>query len=120
MFIFSRCPVRNPGGFEKQKAIKSHFTLSSHFSSDTIHIYATLAFIVVIIVIGVPMWWKTTEVYRVSLPYAEIESLDDTPIKATIRMGLFVGSSRERRDILAFELRKKFENNCECLFDLLM
>lgn len=29
-----------------------------------IHIYATIAFIVIIIVIGVPMWWKTTEVYR--------------------------------------------------------
>ncbi|XP_055586531.1 GPI transamidase component PIG-S, partial [Uranotaenia lowii] len=78
--------------------------------TERIHIYATLAFIVVIIVIGVPMWWKTTEVYRVSLPYAEIESLDDDPIKATIRMGLFV-KDRERRDVLLFELRKKFENN---------
>lgn len=104
----------------RNKKILSHTSPLLPTSSDTIHIYATLAFIVVIIVIGVPMWWKTTEVYRVSLPYAEIESLDAAPIKATIRMGLFVGSSRERRDILAFELRKKFENNCECLFDLLM
>lgn len=65
--------------------------------------------------IGVPMWWKTTEVYRVPLPYAEIESLNDVPIKATFRMGLFV-KSQERRDILMFELSKKFENNCKLLF----
>ncbi|XP_055523531.1 GPI transamidase component PIG-S-like isoform X1 [Wyeomyia smithii] len=77
---------------------------------DIIHIYATLAFIVVIIVIGVPMWWKTTEVYRVPLPYAEIEALAESPIRASIRLGLFVRSP-ERRDILLFELSKKFENN---------
>ncbi|XP_058467309.1 GPI transamidase component PIG-S-like isoform X1 [Malaya genurostris] len=83
---------------------------TSDREDDTIHIYATLAFIVVIIVIGVPMWWKTTEVYRVQLPYAEIEALDENPIQATIRLGLFV-KSRERRDILLFELDKKFEHN---------
>lgn len=65
----------------------------------------------VIVLIGVPMWWKTTEVYRVSLPYAEIEALSEVPIKATIRMGLFVKSA-DRKEILMFELRKKFENNC--------
>lgn len=52
--------------------------------------------------------------YRVPLPYSEIEALDDAPIKATIRMGLFV-KSKERRDVLMFELRKKFENNCRFL-----
>ncbi|XP_053686291.1 GPI transamidase component PIG-S [Sabethes cyaneus] len=83
---------------------------SSDEEEDTIHIYATLAFIVVIIVIGVPMWWKTTEVYRVPLPYAEIEALGESPIRATIRVGLFVKSA-ERRDVLLFELSKKFENN---------
>ncbi|XP_065076365.1 GPI transamidase component PIG-S-like isoform X1 [Ochlerotatus camptorhynchus] len=89
-------------------AEESTKTLDSE--DDSIHFYATLAFVVVIIVIGVPMWWKTTEVYRVPLPYSEIESLDDVPIKATIRMGLFT-KSKERRDILLFELGKKFENN---------
>lgn len=63
------------------------------------------------------MWWKTTEVYRVSLPYAEIEALNDVPIKATFRLGLFCSSS-EKRDILAFELRKKFEQNFVFELDL--
>uniref|UniRef100_A0A182NLH8 uS12 prolyl 3-hydroxylase n=1 Tax=Anopheles dirus TaxID=7168 RepID=A0A182NLH8_9DIPT len=83
--------------------------------TPAIHIYATIAFIVIIIVIGVPMWWKTTEVYRVSLPYAEIRALDQEPIKVTFRLGLYCQSA-ERREILAFELRKKFEQNF--VFDL--
>ncbi|XP_058812173.1 GPI transamidase component PIG-S-like isoform X1 [Topomyia yanbarensis] len=83
---------------------------TSELEDDPIPIYATLAFIVVIILIGVPMWWKTTEVYRVPLPYAEIDALGENPIRVTIRMGLFV-KSKERRDILLFELRKKFEHN---------
>nr|XP_019537101.2 GPI transamidase component PIG-S isoform X1 [Aedes albopictus] len=98
--------LRNP----PVDSISSTKTTTTDSADDTIHFYATLAFIVVIIVIGVPMWWRTTEVYRVPLPYSEIESLDDAPIKATIRMGLFV-KSKERRDVLLFELRKKFENN---------
>ncbi|CAG8731711.1 8298_t:CDS:2, partial [Racocetra fulgida] len=27
----------------------------------------------VVILIGLPLWWKTTEVYRAQLPFAEIE-----------------------------------------------
>lgn len=41
----------------------NHLPFSTLFAA-AIHIYATIAFIVIIIVIGVPMWWKTTEVYR--------------------------------------------------------
>ena len=29
----------------------------------------------VCIVIGLPLWWKTTEVYRVPLPYQDIATL---------------------------------------------
>ncbi|XP_062534059.1 GPI transamidase component PIG-S-like isoform X1 [Armigeres subalbatus] len=101
---------QQPSSEPKNPTEESTKTTDTTTHDDTIHFYATIAFIVVIIVIGVPMWWKTTEVYRVPLPYAEIESLDDVPIKATIRMGLFV-KSQERRDILLFELSKKFENN---------
>uniref|UniRef100_A0A182JXQ6 uS12 prolyl 3-hydroxylase n=1 Tax=Anopheles christyi TaxID=43041 RepID=A0A182JXQ6_9DIPT len=82
-----------------------------------IHIYATIAFILIIIVIGVPMWWKTTEVYRVSLPYSEIRALDEEPIKAAFRLGLYCQSA-ERREILSFELRKKFEQNFVFELDL--
>ncbi|XP_049284416.1 GPI transamidase component PIG-S-like isoform X1 [Anopheles funestus] len=90
---------------------------SAREDAAAIHIYATIAFIVIIIVIGVPMWWKTTEVYRVSLPYSEIRALNDEPIKAMFRLGLYCRSA-ERREILAFELRKKFEQNFVFELDL--
>ncbi|XP_072934173.1 GPI transamidase component PIG-S [Epargyreus clarus] len=38
--------------------------------------WASASFVGVLIVIGLPLWWKTTEVYRVSLPYDKINSFD--------------------------------------------
>jgi hypothetical protein len=37
--------------------------------------YAALSVGFVCVFIGIPLWWKTTEVYRVSLPYSDIEDL---------------------------------------------
>ena len=39
------------------------------------NIYAALGFGFVCVVVGVPLWWRTTEVYRVSLPYTDIHRL---------------------------------------------
>ena len=36
---------------------------------------SALAILFVAIFIGVPIWWKTTEVYRCPLPYKEISEL---------------------------------------------
>ncbi|KAK3602026.1 hypothetical protein CHS0354_013067, partial [Potamilus streckersoni] len=40
-----------------------------------LHIHAAVGIGVVCLVIGLPLWWKTTEVYRVSLPYSDIDQL---------------------------------------------
>lgn len=37
--------------------------------------YAAVGVGFVCLAIGLPLWWKTTEVYRVSLPYSDIDSL---------------------------------------------
>ena len=42
--------------------------------------YAALAVGFVCIVIGIPLWWKTTEVYRVQLPYSDITDLAHTEV----------------------------------------
>ena len=42
--------------------------------------YAALAIGLVCIVIGFPLWWKTTTTYRASLPYSEINSLAETQV----------------------------------------
>ncbi|XP_068623435.1 GPI transamidase component PIG-S [Battus philenor] len=38
--------------------------------------WASASFVGVLIVIGLPLWWKTTEVYRVALPYDKINAFD--------------------------------------------
>ncbi|XP_041368806.1 GPI transamidase component PIG-S-like isoform X2 [Gigantopelta aegis] len=43
--------------------------------------YAGLGIGLICVIVGVPLWWKTTEVYRVQLPYSDINSLSDTPIE---------------------------------------
>lgn len=36
---------------------------------------SSLSILVVSLFVGVPIWWKTTEVYRCPLPYKEISGL---------------------------------------------
>ena len=42
--------------------------------------YAALSIGLICLLIGVPIWWKTTEVYRVPLPYGEISALADLTV----------------------------------------
>lgn len=41
---------------------------------------AAAAFALFMLGIGLPLWWQTTKVYRVSLPYSEINGFSSTPI----------------------------------------
>ncbi|XP_035824543.1 GPI transamidase component PIG-S isoform X2 [Aplysia californica] len=51
------------------------------FGEKRVHHIAALCLGIFCIVVGVPLWWKTTEVYRVSLPYSDIQHLSDTKIE---------------------------------------
>lgn len=44
--------------------------------NESNRMWASASFVGVLIIIGLPLWWKTTEVYRVSLPYDKISSFD--------------------------------------------
>ncbi|KAL8570340.1 hypothetical protein ACOMHN_035758 [Nucella lapillus] len=46
--------------------------------------YAALGIGLVCILIGFPLWWKTTEIYRVQLPYSDIQRLSETEIQYSI------------------------------------
>ena len=35
----------------------------------------------IFILIGIPLWWNTTKVYRASLPYSEIEQLNSLKVR---------------------------------------
>lgn len=46
--------------------------------------YSALSFAVMLVVVGIPLWWKTTEVYRVSLPYSEIDALETDSFRISL------------------------------------
>ncbi|EPQ14345.1 GPI transamidase component PIG-S [Myotis brandtii] len=45
---------------------------------------AALFFAAVAIVLGLPLWWKTTETYRASLPYSEISGLNALQLRLMV------------------------------------
>ncbi|XP_073981889.1 phosphatidylinositol glycan anchor biosynthesis class S [Rhodnius prolixus] len=57
---------------------------------DAHKMWAAISFAVMLIVIGIPLWWKTTEVHRATLPYDEIHRLD--PLSVNIGMTIYVYS----------------------------
>ncbi|KAK9511635.1 hypothetical protein O3M35_000257 [Rhynocoris fuscipes] len=98
----------------KNKEIESttptKMTLDSS-NSDAHRMWAAVSFAVMLIVIGIPLWWKTTEVYRATLPYDEIHNLD--PLSVKISMTVFVyseypirtNSIMQRLELLLSDLR---------------
>lgn len=46
--------------------------------------YAALSIGLICLLVGVPIWWKTTEIYRVQLPYHEISALADLRVLSSI------------------------------------
>lgn len=41
---------------------------------------AALSIASVVILLGLPLWWKTTETYRAWLPYSQISELDSLQV----------------------------------------
>lgn len=70
--------------------------------------YASISFILLILVLGLPMWWKTTEVYRVKLPYNEIANLTNVPITVQSKVYLYTREAA-RSELLKTELMDKFQ-----------
>ncbi|EDW84736.2 uncharacterized protein Dwil_GK14273 [Drosophila willistoni] len=77
---------------------------------DKYRISATIAFIVVIVVIGVPMWWKTTTVYRVNLPSAPILRLSEQSIKTAVQVAIYTQQA-SRAQLLISELQSRFNDS---------
>ncbi|XP_051786363.1 GPI transamidase component PIG-S-like [Erpetoichthys calabaricus] len=48
--------------------------------------YAALSIAAMVIVVGLPLWWKTTETYRASLPYSQIGELDTLQLQLTMEV----------------------------------
>ncbi|CAM4670625.1 unnamed protein product [Leuciscus chuanchicus] len=46
--------------------------------------YAALAIAAVVTLVGIPLWWKTTQTYRAWLPFSEISELDSLQLQLSI------------------------------------
>ena len=51
------------------------------YAEKAVQSYAALSVGFVCIVVGLPLWWKTTEVYRVQLPYSDITTLAEIQVQ---------------------------------------
>ncbi|XP_063258698.1 GPI transamidase component PIG-S isoform X2 [Prinia subflava] len=49
---------------------------------------AALSFATIAVVLGLPLWWKTTETYRAALPYADIDGLAQQPVQLVVPMAV--------------------------------
>ncbi|KDR07999.1 GPI transamidase component PIG-S isoform X2 [Zootermopsis nevadensis] len=57
-------------------------------NNDARRVYAAISFVVVLIVIGLPLWWETTDVYRVPLPYSRIAALDSLDVTLAMNISI--------------------------------
>ncbi|XP_061103660.1 GPI transamidase component PIG-S isoform X1 [Conger conger] len=48
--------------------------------------YAALSIAAMVIVVGIPLWWKTTETYRAWLPYSQISELDSLQLQLSVEV----------------------------------
>ncbi|XP_077255486.1 GPI-anchor transamidase component PIGS-like isoform X5 [Temnothorax americanus] len=72
-------------------------------------VYASVSFAVLLLGIGVPLWWHTTTVPRVTLPYAGIDELSQLDIRITTKITV-AALSHNRAELFAREIRRTFVN----------
>lgn len=58
----------------------SEESLKKAHSEKRIQALVSLSVGFIFILIGIPLWWNTTKVYRASLPYSEIEQLNSLKV----------------------------------------
>lgn len=83
----------------------------SNDKTETLRMWSAISFSLLILGVGIPLWWKTTEVYRVALPFAEIEELQQ--IKPLVLVNLSVHAGDRNR---VLELKSALASSR--LFDL--
>ncbi|KAF7403994.1 hypothetical protein HZH68_006788 [Vespula germanica] len=88
------------------------FKLSSSavLNGQKYRVYGSICFAVILLGIGVPLWWYMTTVPRVALPYSGIDDLSNLEIR--IKMKILVAAlTDERATALTEEIRRTFEDS---------
>ena len=58
---------------------------------------ASFSFVILMVLIVLPVWWKTTEVYKASFPYSTVESLHTRPITQRADILLITAEEEDAR-----------------------
>nr|XP_033777077.1 GPI transamidase component PIG-S [Geotrypetes seraphini] len=73
--------------------------------------YTALCIAVIVLVVGLPLWWKTTETYRASLPYSQISKLDTLQLQLTVSVDVVFAkgclTGEQQRRLPATQPREK-------------
>uniref|UniRef100_A0A8C8VLA7 Phosphatidylinositol glycan anchor biosynthesis class S n=1 Tax=Pelusios castaneus TaxID=367368 RepID=A0A8C8VLA7_9SAUR len=78
---------------------------------------AALSFAAVALALGLPLWWKTTETYRASLPYSGISALGSlrfqltVPVSVVFAKGALPGAQQRRLPFTARREEKSLLNS---------
>lgn len=75
--------------------------------------YAAMSFAFLLIVVGIPLWWKTTEVYRVHVPYGRIDELKEAEIVFPLSVTI-ISQDSTRADTLVRYLGDSTTNTSQC------
>ena len=71
-------------------------------SDENSKTFATLSYAVVMLVVGLPVWWQTTDVERAPLPFDKIDEMNQEMLKQVVRITLISDSSdQEVTDCIA-------------------
>ncbi|XP_045769999.1 GPI transamidase component PIG-S isoform X2 [Maniola jurtina] len=79
--------------------------------------WASASFVGVLFIIGLPLWWKTTEVYRVALPYDKISEFDTEAHYITTELTVLANDEQTANN-LAELLKKEFEQSDVIKFNI--
>lgn len=88
---------------------------SSQEKTEALRMWSAISFALIILGLGLPLWWKTTEVYRVSLPYGEIDELQHLEHRTTVNISVYTEYPSRTNKRMA-ELENAFVSSK--LFDL--
>ncbi|CAH0713485.1 unnamed protein product, partial [Brenthis ino] len=75
---------------------------------ETNRMWASASFVGVLIIIGLPLWWKTTEVYRVALPYDRINAFNTESHYITTELTVLANDEKTAADV-AEQIEKEFK-----------
>ncbi|XP_075024797.1 GPI-anchor transamidase component PIGS isoform X3 [Calonectris borealis] len=75
---------------------------------------AALSFAAIAVVLGLPLWWRTTETYRAALPYADIDGLGQLPFQLAVPVAVVFAPGSVPGDLprpLPFRDVREMENS---------